>query len=316
MKMKKTFVEVSLAAMLAAGIAAPLVSSAQSVDDLQAQVNSLLAQITSITKQLNALLGKENGGTGVISTVPSEHRICKILYRSLALGMRGDDVSGLQEFLLKENYLTVEPTGYYGALTVEAVRKWQASQSITTAGVFGPISRDRIKVWCSEAAPMSAEPRNGEAPLVVTFTLQGERLASYTYALDFGDGTILESVPCSASSNTPGKCAVPLIVEHRYEKEGVYTATLWRSASGRIDVRTLAAKTNIRVSAPPVACTLEYNPVCGRPAGCANACPPGAYCARYCQPYPPKTYSNKCFLTAEGASLLHEGACNGSSGSQ
>jgi len=52
----------------------------------------------------------------------------------------------------------------------------------------------------------------------------------------------------------------------------------------------------------PVACTLEYAPVCGQPT---VQCPAGADCQRPL----PKTYGNSCSLKAAGASYLYEGQC-------
>lgn len=53
---------------------------------------------------------------------------------------------------------------------------------------------------------------------------------------------------------------------------------------------------------PPVLCTMEYAPVCG----IKSFCPPGAKCLA---PEMMKTYSNICMLRADGAKLLHKGAC-------
>lgn len=53
----------------------------------------------------------------------------------------------------------------------------------------------------------------------------------------------------------------------------------------------------------PVACTREFAPVCGTKP---MVCPPGRICAAVMVE---KTYGNKCLMRADGATLVHEGAC-------
>ncbi|MEJ1933985.1 peptidoglycan-binding protein [Nostoc sp. NIES-2111] len=65
-----------------------------------------------------------NGGTGGPVT--------------LSLGSRGSGVSELQRAL------GVEPTGYYGAVTVRRVREFQANNGLRVDGVFGPETRSAL----------------------------------------------------------------------------------------------------------------------------------------------------------------------------
>jgi sortase (surface protein transpeptidase) len=66
--------------------------------------------------------------------------------RNLALGIQGNDVSVLQQFLIEGGYLQISTsTGYFGPLTSAALGSWQASEGISpSVGYFGPISRSRI----------------------------------------------------------------------------------------------------------------------------------------------------------------------------
>lgn len=65
--------------------------------------------------------------------------------RNLTVGSRGADVTDLQTILATGGFLSVSPTGYFGALTKAALGAWQASQGISPAvGYFGPISRAAI----------------------------------------------------------------------------------------------------------------------------------------------------------------------------
>lgn len=93
---------------------------------------------------------------------------------------------------------------------------------------------------------------------------------------------------------------------HAYSSAGMYTV-----AMTVFDDKNASAKATatVTVGAAPVACTMQYDPVCGRPAGCANSCPVGMYCAALCQLYPLQTYSNRCVLDAAGAQFEAAGAC-------
>lgn len=62
-------------------------------------------------------------------------------------------------------------------------------------------------------------------------------------------------------------------------------------------------------STSPVVCAQIYQPVCGRPAGCSNPCPPGAMCLMACRLYDERTYANRCTLDAAGATFVSEGPC-------
>ncbi|MBI5456709.1 peptidoglycan-binding protein [Candidatus Kaiserbacteria bacterium] len=92
---------------------------------------------------------------------------------------------------------------------------------------------------------------------------------------------------------------------HAYVNSGTYTVSIIvRDSSGQ------EAKTSATVNVnTDVACIAIYDPVCGRPTGCANTCPPGQYCTMICQLKRPETYSNRCALNAAGAEFLYNGNC-------
>ena len=73
--------------------------------------------------------------------------------QNLTIGMSGNDVSVLQQFLITDGYLKIStPTNYFGALTRAALGSWQASAGISPAvGYFGPISRGAMNAIFSQA---------------------------------------------------------------------------------------------------------------------------------------------------------------------
>jgi peptidoglycan hydrolase-like protein with peptidoglycan-binding domain len=65
--------------------------------------------------------------------------------RNLTLGSEGDDVTRLQTILNTQGYLTVSPTGYFGYLTLQAVKAYQKSKGISDTGYVGPLTRAELK---------------------------------------------------------------------------------------------------------------------------------------------------------------------------
>lgn len=61
--------------------------------------------------------------------------------QSLSYGMSGTRIQELQEFLATQNCFDHEATGYFGFITLSAVRCFQGQNSIPTTGYFGILSR-------------------------------------------------------------------------------------------------------------------------------------------------------------------------------
>src|SRR4051812_16939917 len=98
-------------------------------------------------------------------------RVCGLLSRNLSRGSQGDDVRGLQEFLLRDGYLQASATGYFGPMTARAVSQWQSAEGIQRVGAFGPLSRARLKIRCGGNGDLlSVSPNSGTAPLTVIVT--------------------------------------------------------------------------------------------------------------------------------------------------
>jgi len=68
------------------------------------------------------------------------------LTRTLSFGSRGEDVTLLQQYLLSKGFLSVNATGYFGALTQEAVKAFQKANTIEQVGIVGPKTRAKMLV--------------------------------------------------------------------------------------------------------------------------------------------------------------------------
>ncbi len=297
-------------------------ASALTAEEIRTQIKELLAKIAELTKQLNALTG-EGAGTDAAGTDADhvsgaqKHRVCRVLYRNLAHGVSGDDVKSLQELLRDEGYFSADATGYFGELTREALKRWQAAQGIVSGGsaqttgwgVLGPLTREHIKRWCGgDMSALKASPTSGPAPLTVAFWyVLGDRPPS-DYSIDFGDGTtgVLE-IGCGMLPNAAiAACPRALVTTHTYAANGTYRAVLSRTINpcggNPACLAPVYQKTvgTVQVYVGEKACTKEYKPVCGaKPVVCVTT---------PCNPIP-TTYSNRCMAEADGAMFLYEGQC-------
>ena len=302
------FVALAIVGVVGFGGVAAAPTSALTVGDIQAQIRELLAKVAELTKQLNVLQSQSTSTTpGEIVSAVSRHRICSVLYRNLSQGVKGDDVTSLQEFLRDEGYLSANATGYFGPMTAQALARWQTSQGVESVGAVGPLTRGRIKVWCGggNTERFSAEPQRGSAPLIVTFKTNIQ-LANPQFVADagdykivFGDGTE-QALPCSG--NTPW-CEGPHRITHTYAADGTYTAQLvhygYFGPPGPSGIPSTVVG-SVTITVGQIACTKEYKPVCGsKPIVCITT---------PCNPIQ-QTYSNRCMMEADGASFLYEGEC-------
>lgn len=222
---------------LVISLSLPPTLSAQTTSDVQSQINQLLEQIRQLQQQILQLRTQVTAP----STPPGRpdnwrHRIC-LVARNLQLRDENDDVRSLQEFLREEGLLSAEATGFFGDLTLQALRKWQANNlgitsgdALTTGwGVFGPRSRVFLARWCGGSNPGStnliATPAAGRAPLGVAFSARNVWEGSSEFRITFGDGSegTMQHLSCA------GECAQnPLSASHTYASAGTYTATLYR----------------------------------------------------------------------------------------
>ncbi|MES2436565.1 MAG: peptidoglycan-binding domain-containing protein [Patescibacteria group bacterium] len=141
-----------------------------------------------------------------LSPLPDfERRMCVGIDSNLTVGSRDKVPTGyvfrLQQYLQSAGFLNVNPTGYFGSLTKEAVRKFQQSNGVSATGYFGPLTRAKLKaVSCTDDMPtppvvskdfsISATTDksvyvSGE-PIVVTIT--AKNMASTPKNMEFTNG--------------------------------------------------------------------------------------------------------------------------------
>ncbi|MBI2612222.1 peptidoglycan-binding protein [Candidatus Kaiserbacteria bacterium] len=206
--------------------AVPAPASALTVAEIQAQIQSLLSRIASFGQPA------VQSQSSVVANPIAQHRICSALYRNLSIGMRGDDVLALQEFLQAQGYFYATPTGYYGRLTAQAVARWQAANGISAVGAVGPLTRERIRIWCGGSGgvvygTLNASPTSGSAPLTVNFSYFIGGNISDGYMIEFGDGTTGSlTIGCGIVGSGAMACPRALVASHTYAANGTYAAKL------------------------------------------------------------------------------------------
>lgn len=103
---------------------------------------------------ISLLLGLLAAGFVLATVLPPE------LSRSLFVGLKGDDVKQLQEYLAQDKALYPEglTTGYFGRLTEAAVKRFQAKHGIETVGIVGPKTRAKLNNLRLTAQPAPPTP--------------------------------------------------------------------------------------------------------------------------------------------------------------
>ncbi len=158
-------------------LVSPVFVSAQSVAELWAQITELMNRVGALNAQAAA---------AAAHTAATE-KWCPKLTRNLQRGARGSDVMELQRWLIDEGHLAEgsgfgiisggNATGYYGPLTVEAVKKFQCKEGVICSGTpastgfgsVGPATRTAIARVCStpvaQCVPLPAETRTLSCPV-------------------------------------------------------------------------------------------------------------------------------------------------------
>lgn len=223
----------------------PFATAALTADELRVQVNDLLGKIQALQAQINA----QGGGTTVITptgSTPAPAGSCPRVSRVLKAGDSGADVTRLQQFLALDPsvYPEAQVSGYYGALTEAAVRRFQCKNKIvcdgdaasTGYGVAGPRTAAILALQCPDGGGGSGStgqvsgfikvsPTVGVSPLTVSVdaTVNTARsCAAQIYQIDFGDGSAPASVSVPANRCTEFSQVFP----HVYQNGGTYQVLL------------------------------------------------------------------------------------------
>jgi peptidoglycan hydrolase-like protein with peptidoglycan-binding domain len=189
--MKKTTISIIIGAMF---VIAPLTANADTMNDLRAQVASLLQMVTQLQQQLTQAESTTSAVTPIVKNVGTQTTgaadnslACLTLNRNLWQGIRGADVSQLQILLQKTgDYTYHSVTGYYGPATEQAVQRYQQRKGIisygtpntTGYGVVGPKTREYMQVCgvagfgrgpSRETTEMN-ESQKSESPIISNLT--------------------------------------------------------------------------------------------------------------------------------------------------
>jgi len=142
-------------------------TKAVTIEELQAQITALLAQITALQAQI---AGQATTGMVCFNT-------------DLQQGMTSDSVKNLQ---IK---LGVTPTsGYFGPITLAAVKSFQAANSIITTGYVGPLTRAALNaLYC--VPPTTTTTTAAGTTTTTTVVAPSEGYFTYTRLASPADGT-------------------------------------------------------------------------------------------------------------------------------
>ncbi|MBI5064763.1 peptidoglycan-binding protein [Candidatus Woesearchaeota archaeon] len=102
------------------------------LEEIQRQLRQFNEQIEALTKQQTALQQQNCG------------REAFTFSHDLKIGVSGNEVTNLQNYLKTRGFYNDPTTTYFGPQTQEAVRKFQQKYGLTTTGVLGPLTRAKI----------------------------------------------------------------------------------------------------------------------------------------------------------------------------
>src|SRR3990167_3849423 len=158
-------IALGLGLVLALSFAFAVPAKADTLSDLQAQIQTLLAQIAALQ---GGTASQQTGGASCGTTFTRNHQ----------QGDTGGEVMAIQKFLNSVDGTQVATAGagspgnetsYFGGLTRAAVSKFQQKYGISpTAGYWGPISRAKANSLCAATPPVVTPPGTTPPQVVPT----------------------------------------------------------------------------------------------------------------------------------------------------
>ena len=113
---------------------ATITSAKPSLSDMMAQIQQLMKLIADLKAKLTDAQGQ-----------------IQFLAHDLGIGAKGDDVLKAQELLASDpSIFHVKPTGFFGPLTEEAIKKFQAQYNLPVTGKLDEATREAMKELRSE----------------------------------------------------------------------------------------------------------------------------------------------------------------------
>lgn len=272
----------------------PIAVSAATAEELAAQIKALLEQVAALQQQVGAgPTPSLQTGTGAASGGTLQ---CPRVSRVLRRGASGADVTRLQQFLALDPsvYPEAQVTGYYGALTEAAVKKFQCKNKLvcdgspesTGYGVTGPRTAALLALQCPDfmgggdtpSGFMRVTPTQGAAPLnvqveVILNTVKA--CTAQTFEVYFGDA----SQPMNVTVPVGFCNELRQVLNHTYTSGGSYTLTL-RSGVHQNNVIVIVSggsgQASIFAATPtggPAPLTVQFNGI----RNAMNICNAGRY---------------------------------------
>ena len=200
---------------------------------------------------------------------------CPNFTYNLYLGLNDSDTEGqvskLQKFLAQDQ--TVYPegtiTGFYGPLTEQAVKRWQAKNSVVSSGspdttgygVVGSRTRERVRANCgfpTPVPPTPIPPRSSNLSPVIsgvsgpttlntgqsgtwTVTARDPENGPLSYNVVWGDENVYSVPTLAPSASAPVQQTATF--SHTYSSSRVYTPVFYVT-----DSQGLSAKTSLSVN--------------------------------------------------------------------
>jgi peptidoglycan hydrolase-like protein with peptidoglycan-binding domain len=172
---------------------------------------------------------------------------CSPFTYNMSYGGRGGDVARMQSYLIAQGYLANgSATGYFGTLTLAAVKRFQSAHGISPTGFFGDSTRTALyNAACTDQqvpgnpnnpsnptsyAPVITSFSPSSGPFGTTITIYGRNFGQYTNnAINFAgvnniavnkvsyDGTTLQfTVPASPCPQTSTICTLIALAPGQY----------------------------------------------------------------------------------------------------